>query len=58
VTRRHPELSTLIVAATILLPQVIVAMISPWIGRTAEKSGRRPLLLFGWASRLQGLGGL
>jgi MFS family permease len=56
VTRRHPELSTLIVAATILLPQAIVAMISPWIGRTAEKSGRRPLLLFGWAlSPLQGV---
>jgi len=55
-TRQHPELSTLIVAATILLPQAIVAMISPWIGRTAEKSGRRPLLLFGWAlSPLQGV---
>jgi hypothetical protein len=47
VTRQHPELSTLIVAATILLPQAIVAMTSPWIGRTAEKSGRRPLVLFG-----------
>jgi len=56
VTRQHPELSTLIVAVTILLPQAIVASISPWIGRTAEKSGRRPLLLFGWAlSPLQGL---
>jgi MFS family permease len=56
VTRQHPELSTLIVAATILLPQAIVAMTSPWIGRTAEKSGRRPLLLFGWAlAPLQGL---
>ena len=44
VTRQHPELSTLIVAATILLPQAIVAMTSPWVGRTAEKSGRRPLL--------------
>jgi MFS family permease len=56
VTRQHPELSTLLVAVTILLPQAIVATISPWIGRTAQKSGRRPLLLFGWAlSPLQGL---
>jgi MFS family permease len=56
VTRQHPELSTLIVAATILLPQAIVAITSPWIGRTAEETGRRPLLLFGWAlSPLQGL---
>jgi MFS family permease len=48
VTRQHPELATLIVAATTLVPQAIVAMISPWIGRTAERSGRRPILLFGW----------
>jgi MFS family permease len=48
VTRGHPELATLIIAATILLPQAIVATISPWIGRTAERSGRRPMLLFGW----------
>jgi MFS family permease len=48
VTRTHPELATLIVAATILLPQAIVALISPWIGRTAEHFGRRPMLLLGW----------
>jgi len=47
VTRRWPHLATLIVAATILLPQAIVAMISPWIGGRADRSGRRPLLL-GW----------
>jgi predicted MFS family arabinose efflux permease len=47
-TRQHPEYATLIVAATTLLPQAIVAAISPWIGRTARRSGRRQLLLFGW----------
>lgn len=47
-TRRHPEFATLVVAATILLPQAIVAAISPWVGRTADVSGRRPLLLIGW----------
>ena len=35
-------------AATILVPQAIVAAISPWVGRRAETSGQRPLLLVGW----------
>lgn len=48
-SRRHPELATLVVAATILLPQVIVALLAPWAGRTADRSGRRPLLLLCWA---------
>ncbi len=47
-TLHRPYLATLIAAVTMLLPQAIVAAISPWIGRTAERSGRRPLLLFGW----------
>jgi predicted MFS family arabinose efflux permease len=48
VTRRYPEFATLIVAGTMLLPQAIVAAVSPWIGSRAQRSGRRPLLLFGW----------
>ena len=48
VTRRQPDIAALVVAAIILLPQAIVASISPWIGRTAEISGRRPLLVVGW----------
>jgi MFS family permease len=56
VTRRWPQFATLIVAALILVPQAIVAAISPWIGRRAEASGRRPLMLIGWALiPLQGL---
>jgi MFS family permease len=56
VTRRWPEFATLIVAAIILIPQAVVAAISPWIGRRAEASGRRPLMLVGWALiPLQGL---
>jgi hypothetical protein len=50
VTRRYPEFATLIVAGTMLLPQAIVAAVSPWIGSRAQRSGRRPLLLFGWGS--------
>ena len=49
VTRRWPEFATLIVAGIILVPQAIVAAISPWIGRRAETFGRRPLMLVGWA---------
>ena len=49
VTRRWPEFATLIVAALTVVPQAIVAAISPWIGRRAEMSGRRPLLLVAWA---------
>jgi len=48
VTQLWPAFATLIVAATILVPQAIVAAISPWVGRRAEMSGRRPLLLVGW----------
>jgi len=31
------------------VPQLLVALISPWIGRRAQISGRRPLLLLGFA---------
>jgi hypothetical protein len=56
VTQRWPAFATLIVAATILVPQAIVAAISPWIGRRAEVFGRKPLLLLGWGLLpLQGL---
>jgi MFS family permease len=48
VTHERPDFATLVVAATILLPQAIVAAISPWIGRRAERAGRRPLMLIGW----------
>ena len=30
------------------MPQVIVALLAPWVGRTAERAGRRPMLLLGW----------
>jgi MFS family permease len=56
VTKHHPKLADAIIAVTILLPQAVVAAISPWIGRTSEKSGRRPMLLLGWGLLpLQGL---
>ena len=48
VTKHHPRLADAIIAVTILVPQAVVATISPWIGRTSEQSGRRPMLLLGW----------
>src|SRR3984885_12208953 len=38
-------LSSLIVSALIMVPQVIVAIVAPWAGRRANTWGRRPLLL-------------
>jgi MFS family permease len=43
-------LSSLIVSALIMFPQVIVAIIAPWAGRWANTWGRRPLLLVGFAA--------
>lgn len=39
--------SSLIISALIVVPQIIVALLAPWIGRRAESWGRRPLLLIG-----------
>jgi MFS family permease len=43
-------LSSLIVSALIMVPQVIVAIVAPWAGRQANTWGRRPLLLVGFAA--------
>jgi MFS family permease len=33
----------------IVVPQIVVALLAPWVGFHAEKRGRRPLLLIGFA---------
>ena len=38
------------VAALIIVPQVIVALLAPWVGRQAERRGRKPMLLVGLAA--------
>ena len=43
-------LSSLIVSALIMVPQVIVAIMAPWAGRRANTWGRGPLLLVGFAA--------
>ena len=39
-----------VVAALIIVPQVIVAVLAPWVGQRAEQRGRKPLLLVGFAA--------
>lgn len=43
----HP---TLVLAALMVIPQVIVALLAPLVGRTAQSWGRRPLLLIGFGA--------
>ena len=47
----HSEghLSSLAVSALVVFPQIVVALLSPWVGRSAATWGRRPLLLLGLA---------
>jgi MFS family permease len=42
--------SSLVVSALIVLPQILVALLAPWVGRAAKSWGRRPLLLIGFAA--------
>src|SRR5215469_7696692 len=39
--------SSLVLSALIVFPQILVALLAPWAGRTANSWGRRPLLLLG-----------
>jgi MFS family permease len=49
-TNRLPDWATVLIATCIVVPQLVVALIAPWIGRQAEIRGRRPLLLLGFAA--------
>ena len=50
VTMHSSQWATLIIAACIVVPQILVAALSPWVGTKAQIWGRRPLLLIGFAS--------
>jgi MFS family permease len=50
VTMRSSQWATVIIAACIVVPQLLVAALSPWIGTWAQTYGRRPLLLIGFAA--------
>lgn len=40
--------ASLVISVLIVIPQIIVALLAPWAGRTANTWGRRPLLLIGF----------
>ncbi|HEY1362201.1 MAG TPA: MFS transporter [Xanthobacteraceae bacterium] len=48
-TMRSSRWATILIAACMIVPQLVVAAVSPWIGRSAQRFGRRPLLLAGFA---------
>jgi predicted MFS family arabinose efflux permease len=50
VTMRSSQWATVLIAACIVVPQLVVAGLSPWVGRRAQIWGRRPLLLIGFAA--------
>lgn len=45
ITRSAGSRASLIIAACIILPQALVAVVSPAVGRLADRLGRRPLLV-------------
>ncbi len=50
VTKRAGGEASLIIAGCIVGPQIITALLSPWVGRAAELRGRRPILLLGFSA--------
>jgi MFS family permease len=48
-TQRAADRASLFIAACIVLPQLVVALVAPAIGRLAERRGRRSVLLLGFA---------
>jgi predicted MFS family arabinose efflux permease len=50
VTTRSSEWAPILIAACIIVPQAIVALMSPTVGRKAQAWGRRPILLIGFGA--------
>ena len=49
ITKRADAQASLIIAACILVPQILVALLSPFTGRAAEQWGRRSVLIVGFS---------
>lgn len=50
VTARSSDWATVLIAACIVVPQAMVALISPWVGHQAQIWGRRRFLLVAFAA--------
>jgi MFS family permease len=50
VTMRVSESASVLIAACMVVPQIVVALVSPWVGQQADQWGRRPLLLIAFAA--------
>jgi MFS family permease len=50
VTTRSSQWAPVLIAACIIVPQAIVALMSPTVGAKAQTWGRRPILLIGFAA--------
>jgi MFS family permease len=49
-TMRSSQWATVLIGGCLVGPQLVVAAFSPWVGRQAERWGRRPLLIAGFAA--------
>ncbi|MFG5121427.1 MFS transporter [Methylorubrum sp. POS3] len=49
-TLRASETATALVAACIMVPQAVLAVTAPFVGRLAQSWGRKPLLVIGFAA--------
>jgi len=49
-TLQSSKAATLLVAAAIVVPQFTVTLLSPWVGRWAQRIGRKPILLLGFGA--------
>ena len=49
IAQSKSDAASLLMAGLIVIPQVLVALLSPWVGYYSEKWGRKPLLLVGFA---------
>ncbi|HEX4110949.1 MAG TPA: MFS transporter [Stellaceae bacterium] len=50
ITETMPADANLLIAAFIILPQLVVAGISPWVGRYAQAEGRRHVMIWALAA--------
>jgi MFS family permease len=50
VTARLGARGALVIAAFLIVPQLVVAALSPWIGKAADRWGHRPALLAGFVT--------